>query len=162
MRVAYARRRYKDKVYETPLVVTSYRDENGTPRNKTLANLAKLPRFVVELIEKALKRGDDSVLEEYVHIDDLKYPGSTVIGPSFVALALLKQLGVFELLTKFLTPKQATAILSIIVERMISDVQNARNRLVSYAWKPARAKFRPRILLRRHFFQSITDQPVGA
>ena len=120
MRVAYAKRRYKDKVYETPLVVTSYRDENGTPRNKTLANLAKLPKFVVELIEKALKRGDDSVLEEYVHIDDLKYPGSTVIGPSFVALALLKQLGVFELLTKSLTPKQTTAVLSIIVERIIS------------------------------------------
>ena len=121
MRVAYARSRYKDKVYETPLVVTSYRDENGVPRNKTLANLAKMPKFIVELIDKALKRGDGSVLEEYVHCDDLEYPGSTVIGPSFVALALLKQLGVSELLRGYMTPKQATAILSIVVERVTAE-----------------------------------------
>lgn len=120
MRVAYARRRYKDKVYETPLVVTSYRDEKGVPRNKTLTSLAKMPKFIVELIDKALKRGDAGVLEEYVHVDDLKYPGSTVIGPSFVALALLKQLGVSELLRGSLTPKQATAVLSIVVERVIA------------------------------------------
>ena len=118
MRVAYARRRYKDKVYETPLIVTSYRDEKGTPRNKTLANLAKLPKFVVEVIDKALRRGDDGVLEEYVHIDDLEYSGSAAVGPAFVALALLKQLGVSELLRESLTPKQAAAVLSIIVERV--------------------------------------------
>ena len=42
MRVGYARRSYKGKVYETPLVITSYRDKNGTPRNKTLANLTSV------------------------------------------------------------------------------------------------------------------------
>jgi len=120
MRVAYARRRYKNKVYETPLVVTSYRDANGTPRNQTLANLSKLPWFVVELIDKALKRGDGSVLDEYVHIDELHYPGSVTIGPTFVAMAVLKQLGISELLRKSLRTKQAAAIFSIIVERIIA------------------------------------------
>ena len=120
MRVAYAKRRYKNKVYETPLVVTSYRDQNGTPRNKTLANLSKLPQFVVELIDRALKRGDGSALDEYVHIEDLHYPGSVTIGPTFVAMAVLKQLGISEMLMKSLTPKQAAAIFSIIVERIIA------------------------------------------
>jgi hypothetical protein len=57
-RVAYAKSRYKDTVYETPLVVTSYRDEHGTSRNTTIVSLAKLPAFIVKLVEEGLKRGD--------------------------------------------------------------------------------------------------------
>lgn len=119
MRVAYARSRYKDKVYETPLVVTSYRDENGTPRNKTIVSLAKLPRFIVKLVEEGLRRGDDSVLEEYVHIKDYDYVRSVVIGPVFVVLTVLKQLGIFGLLRASLTIRQSAAILAIIVERVV-------------------------------------------
>jgi hypothetical protein len=89
MRVGYARRSYKGKVYETPLVITSYRDEQGTPRNKTLANLSKLPTFVVNLIAEALKAGESAVLEEYVHIKEIAHLGSYVIGPVFVALSVL-------------------------------------------------------------------------
>jgi len=120
LRVAWAKSRYKDKTYETPLVVTSYRDENGTPRNKTIVSLAKLPRFVVQLVEEGLKRGDDSVLEQYVHNDDVQHLRSVVIGPVFVALTVLKQLGVFSLLMTSLSFKQAASVLSIIVERVIS------------------------------------------
>lgn len=120
MRVAWAKSRYKDKVYETPLVVTSYRDENGTPRNKTIVSLAKLPRFVVRLVEEGLKRGDGSVLEQYVHIDELCHLRSLVIGPVFVVLTVLKQLGIFSLLMASLSFKQAVAILAIIVERVVS------------------------------------------
>jgi len=120
MRVAYARSRYKDKVYETPLVVTSYRDENGTARNKTIVSLAKLPRFIVRLVQEGLKRGDDSVLEEYVHVKDFDYVRSVVVGPVFVVLSVLKQLGIFGLLMASLSMKQAAAILAIIVERVIS------------------------------------------
>ena len=60
LRVAYAKRRYKDKVYQTPLVVTSYRDENGVARNQTVLSLAALPRHAVKALEKALKNGDDA------------------------------------------------------------------------------------------------------
>ena len=121
LRVSYAKRRYKDKVYETPLVVTSYRDENGVARNKTILSLAKLPRYVVKLIEQALKRGDTQVLDEYVHPNEIHHLSSLVIGPVFVVFTLMKQLGIFSLLFDYLTRKQAWAIFAIIVERVISS-----------------------------------------
>ena len=94
LRVAYAKRRYKDRTYSTPLVVTSYRDANGTPRNKTLASLAKLPAFIVDLIDRALRLGDSNVLEQYLHIGQLKHLRSLIVGPVYVVVSLLKQLGI--------------------------------------------------------------------
>ena len=47
LRVAFAKRRYKDKAYQTPLVVTSYRGEKGVARNRTILSLAKLPAYIV-------------------------------------------------------------------------------------------------------------------
>jgi transposase len=120
MRIGYARRSYKGKVHETPLVITSYRDEHGTPRNKTLANLGKLPTFIVNLIAEALKRGDATVLEEYVHIKEIVHQGSLIIGPAFVAFSVLKQLGIFQLLKSCLSVKHFIAIMAIIVERIIA------------------------------------------
>jgi hypothetical protein len=120
LRVAYARRRYKDRVYETPLVVTSYRDEHGTSRNKTIVSLAKLPKYIVKLVEEGLKRGDASALDDYVALCEVEYAGSVEVGPTFVVLTLLKQLGVYEALRTLLPPQQATAILSIVVERVIA------------------------------------------
>ena len=120
LRVGHARRSYKGKVYETPLVITSYRDEHGTPRNKTLANLGKLPAFIVNLIAEALKRGDATVLEEYVHIKEIVHQGSLIIGPAFVAFSVLKQLGIFQLLKSCLSVKHFIAIMAIIVERIIA------------------------------------------
>jgi len=120
MRVGYARSRYRGKVYETPLVITSYRDEQGTPRNKTLANLSKLPTYIVNLIAEALKAGESAVLEEYVHIKEITHLGSYVIGPVFVALSVLKQLGIFETVKNCLSAKHFVAIMAIVVERIIS------------------------------------------
>ncbi|MBD3266942.1 IS1634 family transposase [bacterium] len=121
LRVAYAKSRYKDTVYETPLVVTSYRDENGVARNKTIVSLAKLPRYVVKVIELALKRGDTQVLDEYIHPKEISHQSSLVVGPVFVVVSLMKQLGIFSLLLAALTRKQALAIFAIIVERVISS-----------------------------------------
>jgi transposase len=120
MRVGYARRSYKGKVYETPLVISSYRDENGTPRNKTLANLGKLPAFIINLIAEALRRGDSTVLEEYVPIKEIVHQGSLVIGPAFVAFSVLKQLGIFQLVKSCLSVKHFIAVMAIIVERIIA------------------------------------------
>jgi transposase len=120
MRVGYARRSYNGKIYETPLVITSYRDEQGTPRNKTLANLSKLPAFIVNLIAEALKRGNSSVLEEYVHVREITHLGSLVIGPAFVVLSVLRQTGIFHLIQTCLSVKHFIAIIAIIVERVIS------------------------------------------
>lgn len=121
MRVAYAKCRYKDKVYETPLVVTSYRDEHGTSRNKTIVSLAKLPKHVVKLVEEGLKRGDASALEQCVSLEEIKYGGAVVVGPAFVVLTVLKQLGVYEAVQSSLPPQQAAAIVNIVVERVIAS-----------------------------------------
>ena len=120
LRVAYAKRRYKDRVYETPLVVTSYRDEHGTSRNKTIVSLAKLPRYIVKLVEEGLKRGDASALDEYVALKEVAYPGSVVVGPAFVVLTVLKQLGMYEQIAASLPAQQAAALLNIVVERVIA------------------------------------------
>lgn len=120
LRVMYARSRYKDKVYETPLIVTSYRDEKGVARNKTILNLSKLPASLVRMIEQALKRGDSQVLEELVHPDEIQFLGVLNVGAVFVVLTILKQLGIFALLHAHLTVKQAAVILAILVERVIS------------------------------------------
>lgn len=120
LRVSYAKRSYKDRTYVTPLVVTSYRDANGVPRHKTITSLAKLPAFVVDLIDRALRLGDTALLEQYVLIEQLEHLGSIVLGPVFVVVSLLKQLGIFALLQARLTPKQAAAVTAIIVERVIA------------------------------------------
>lgn len=118
LRVSYARRRYKDKVYETPLVVTSYRDEKGVSRNRTIVSLAKLPKFIVKLVEEGLKRGDARALEDYALVDEVAYQGSVVAGPAFVVLTALKQLGIHEAVMACLPPRQAVAVLHIITERV--------------------------------------------
>ena len=120
MRVAWAKSRYKDTVYETPLVVTSYRDDKGVSRNKTIVSLAKLPRFVVDLIAEALKRGDGSVLAQYVHIDSVQHVRSVVLGPVFTVMCILKQLGIYQALRASLSLKQAAAVLAIVVERVVA------------------------------------------
>ena len=120
LRVAYAKRRYKDKVYVTPLVVTSYRDENGTARNRTILSLANMPDLIVKLIDEGLKRGDTSVLDEYVPTQAIQFTNAISVGPAFVALSLLKQLGIFDALLSFLPQQQAVAILNIVTERVIA------------------------------------------
>jgi len=120
LRVAYAKRRYKDTTYVTPLVVTSYRDEHGTPRNKTIVSLAKLPDYIVRLVDEGLKRGDASALDDYVALDDVDYPGSVVVGPTFVVLTVLKQLGIYQAVRAHLPAQQAAAVLHIVVERVIA------------------------------------------
>ena len=120
LRVAYAKSRYKVKVYQTPLVVTSYRDEHGVARNKTIVSLAKLPAFLVQLIDKALKLGDNRVLDEYVSLQEIQHEESVVLGPVWVVWTVLKQLGIFSLLMAALSFPHAVAILAIVVERVIS------------------------------------------
>ena len=121
LRVAYAKRRYKDKVYVTPLVVTSYRDEKGTARNKTILSLVNMPKFVVKLIEEGLKRGDASVLDEYAPVKTIAYENALAVGPAFVALQVLRQLGVCQAIQAALPQQQAVALISIVVERVTAS-----------------------------------------
>ena len=121
LRVAYAKRRYKDKTYVTPLVVTSYRDENGTARNKTLLSLKDMPEFIVKLVEEGLKRGDASVLDEYAPVKTITYENALAVGPAFVVLQLLKQLGICQAIQAALPQQQAVALLNIVAERVTAS-----------------------------------------
>ena len=137
MRVGYARRSYKGKIYETPLVITSYRDEQGAPRNKTLANLSKLPAFIVSMIPEALKRGNSSVLDEYAYIGEVVHLGSLVIGPAFVVLSLLKQLGTFQLIRDYLSVKHFIAIIIECVITKLSRIDEWIGKILSLCKIPS-------------------------
>ena len=50
------------------------------------------------LVEEGLTRGDASALEEYAPIHAITYAGSVVVGPTFVVLTVLKQLGIHDAL----------------------------------------------------------------
>ena len=113
LRVIYATRKYKDKKYSTPLVVTSYRDAKGVPRHKTVINLSPLPSFLIKIIEKGLKLGDTQVLEEYGLINDFKYKYSLIIGPVYVVFQLLCQLSIYPILKTFKLPDNGVCIINI-------------------------------------------------
>ena len=121
LRVSYAKSSYKNRTYTTPLVQYSYRDKNGTPRNKTVVSLAKLPKSVVKVVDEVLKRGDTSVLDNYVPKTSFRYQFSICVGAAFVAFGILLQLGVIELLKKHLTKPRSIAIIAFIIERIISE-----------------------------------------
>ena len=121
LRVIYAKKRYKDKIYTTPLVVTSYRDAKGVPRHKTLINLSVLPSFLITTIENALKDGDVEVLQQHSLISDFKYLQSLTIGPAYVVFQLLHQLHIVHLLKTYLTKAQALVICALIIERVTAE-----------------------------------------
>lgn len=66
LRVSYAKRRYKDKVYVTPLLVYFYRDEKGVPRNRTVFNLSILPPSAITALEKALRSPSSSFFSPHM------------------------------------------------------------------------------------------------
>ncbi len=90
LRVSYAKRRYKDKVYVTPLLVTSYRDESGVPRNKTVLNLSDLPAHAIAALEEALQYGDPPKFD----VGSMKYQFSANFGDCMAVMRLMKKLGV--------------------------------------------------------------------
>jgi len=121
LRVTYAKRSYKDKIYRVPLVQYSYRDEKGTPRHKTVVSLSKLPAIVVKVVEETLKRGDTSILEELIPKSQVQFRYSFNIGKIFVAFCVLLQLNIVGLLRKFLNQACSIAILAFILERIIAE-----------------------------------------
>lgn len=121
LRVTYAKRSYKGKLYRIPLVQYSYRDEQGTPRHKTVVSLSKLPEIVVKVIDETLKRGDTSILEELVPKSQIHFKYSFNIGAVFAAFCVLVQLNIIAVLTQFLSKSSSLIITAFIIERMIAE-----------------------------------------
>ena len=120
LRVVYAKSSYKGKTYTCPLVQYSYRDENGTPRHKTVASLAKLPEYIVKLIDQALKIGDTATLQEHVPVNII-YRKAVAIGSALVALHILSVLGLLALFKTLLTKTHALIAVIFIVERIVFE-----------------------------------------
>jgi len=121
LRVSYAKRNYKGKTYVTPLIVTSYRDEKGVARNKTILNISSLPDFVVKIIESALKIGDSDILSQFVDFTKINFTKALTVGPAYVVMQIMIQISMFSILKKYLTGTQFFIIASLVIERVVSD-----------------------------------------
>jgi len=125
LRVTVARRKYKDRVYETPLVVTSFRDENGVPRTKTVVNLTGLPPHAVEAVRRALRDGPEAVSAGV----PVRYSHSVPVGGAHAVRHVLQRLGVTDVLARHLSPKQLTAVLAMITQRVSGEKAASKRRL---------------------------------
>lgn len=125
MRVMIARRRYKDKVYETPLVVTSFRDDNGVSRNRTVLNLTGLPSHAIEAVRVALRGGPNSTPAGV----PVRYSHSIPVGATHAVVHLLRRLGIDRVLQQHLPAKQLTAVLAMIVQRVTGEKAASKSRL---------------------------------
>ena len=121
LRVTYAKRSYKDRVYTTPLVQYSYRDEYGTPRHKTVLSLAKLPDHVVQAIDVALQHGETQVLDTQASVATFRYERAVSLGPAWVSHQVMTQLGMVTAVRTHLTSAQAVAVLAFIQERVTAE-----------------------------------------
>lgn len=120
-----ARRRYKDKVYETPLVVNSYRDDEGVPRTKTVVNLSGLPAHAIEAVRVALREGPEAVVNGV----PIRYSHSLPVGGAHAVRQVLARVGITETLERHLPAKQLTAVLAMIVQRVIGEKAASKRRL---------------------------------
>lgn len=120
-----ARRRYKDKVYETPLVVTSYRDDNGVSRNRTVLNLTGLPPHAIHAVRVALREGPHATPAGL----PVRYSHSVPVGATHAVVHLLHDIGIGRALEDRLPAKQFTAVLAMIVQRVTAEKAASKRRL---------------------------------
>lgn len=115
LRVTHAKRRYKDKVYVTPLLVYSYRDENGVPRNKTVFNLSILPPHAIAALENALRSPSSPLMTPNdVHY---QYQFSVPFGNVLAVKHLMGELGI-EAALGILSEAQQQMVFMMIVNRV--------------------------------------------
>jgi transposase len=82
------------KSYKTVLIRESYRDESGKVKNKTLANLSKLPNEVILFIKSILKKE-----KSYVNLAELQRENNREYGASFALMKLAQQIGLDRLIS---------------------------------------------------------------
>jgi len=128
LRVSYAKRRYKDKVYVTPLLVYSYRDEKGVPRNKTVFNLSILPPQAITALEKALRSPSSSLFS----LADIQYQFSLPWGNFLAVKHLMRELSIEEAL-QILPPSSPEMVLMMIVNR-VTEAKPLSMRALCDSW----------------------------
>lgn len=125
MHITYIRHRYKDKIYGYPLLVHSYRDEKGVPRNKTLANLSKLPPNALAVLDKALKGGEETPVFTG---EDISYESSISIGHVWALYQIASEIGMVKFLD-CIGKERKMMILSMIFDRVLSEKPHSKRAL---------------------------------
>jgi transposase len=125
LHITYARHKYKDKVYECPLLTHSFRDEKGVSRSKTIANLSKLPPYALSALDMALKGGEETSIFTG---KDISYENSIPIGHVWVLYRIASDIGMIKLLDCIGKERKAM-VLSMIFDRVLSDMPHSKRAL---------------------------------
>lgn len=99
MNIIYKKKRYKDRVYEYPQLVHSYRVGNKVS-HKVLANLNDMPKEHVEALDKALKMVKAKELN-YNSVEGIKLIENIPFGAWYLVNELAKKTGLLEILKKY-------------------------------------------------------------
>jgi transposase len=125
VRISYARHRHKDKIYKYPLLVHSYRDEEGMPRNKTIANLSKLPPYALDALDKALKGGGEVSMFTG---KDISYERSIPIGHVWALYQIASDIEMVKFLD-CIGKERKIMVLSMIFDRVLSGMPHSKRAL---------------------------------
>jgi transposase len=122
-RVIRAKKKYKDKIYETPFIGYSYRDENAMPRTHLECNISFLPPQAVAAVEQALKQQAEIAVGKL-----FSYKASLPIGDVWAVHQLATQLGIPRALEP-LGEKDTPILLSMIYDRVLNPKPRSKRAL---------------------------------
>jgi transposase len=109
MHIEEVRKKHGEKIYITTLVRENYR-ENGKVRHRTVANISKLPKHVIQCIKNSLKNG----IADFHKLESLKIINSREYGASNAFMNLIKQLELDKIIYSRKTLWQQDSLAMII------------------------------------------------
>ena len=119
-RYFYSRKYKKNKTYKSILIRESYRDENGKPQKRTIANISNWPKDVIEGLKKLLKGKkliDINSDEAFVHKQGKSY------GAIKTVFEISKRIGIVNALGR---SDRAKSVLILIAGIIISSKKSKR------------------------------------
>jgi len=120
MRVDYITTNRKNKSYTYPLLRHAYRDKDGKVKHKTIANLSKLPKEQVKILELALKKADDfEIISQLITQDEVSYNTSYSIGAVYLLYQIARRIGLVESLGY---SKYGKIVLWQVISRLIKPM----------------------------------------
>ena len=84
------------KAYTRHLIRQAYRDEEGKPRQRTIANISKCSRQEIDAIKLALKHKGN--LSRLASLKDVRFEQGLSVGAVWVLWSMARELGLVEAL----------------------------------------------------------------
>lgn len=112
MHIHDASKQYKNKFSECLLLQEAYRDEEGTPRHRTIVNLSKLPQNLKETIIKQVEGG------RMVSLDEITQEDNRSLGEVTVFKRLADKGGIVKTLKRYLGKHIAALVLAMSINRV--------------------------------------------